>query len=64
MFKNLERKTKKFQLEKKVKNKFFFSCLSFVFVLYTLISPNLQIILKKKFTYPNRFQRVELVLKI
>ena len=36
-----------FELEKKVKNKFFSSYPSFVFALYTLISPNLHIILKK-----------------
>ena len=47
MFKNLEKKTKKFQLEKKVKNEKNSSCLNFDFVLYILISPNLQIILKK-----------------
>ena len=46
MFRNLK-KTKKIQLKKKVKNKFFSSCPSFVFALYTLTSPNLQIILKK-----------------
>ena len=39
---------KKIQLKKKVKNKFFSSCHSFIFELYTLISPNLLIILKKK----------------
>ena len=50
MFRNLMKKTKKFQLEKKVKNNFFSSCLNFDFALYILISPNLQIILKKKIT--------------
>ena len=47
MFRDLKKKTKKFQLNKKFKNKFFPNCSTFVFILYTLISPNLQIILEK-----------------
>ena len=47
MFRNLKKKTKKIQLKKIVKNFKNSSCPGFVFVLYTLISPNLQIILKK-----------------
>ena len=47
MFRNIKKKTKKNSIEKKVKNKRITSCHSFVFALYTLISPNLQIILKK-----------------
>ena len=46
MFRNL-RKKKNF---KKVKNKIFSSCLSFIFVLYTLIFPNLPFE-KKSFTW-------------
>ena len=38
-----------FELENKVKNKYFSNCLSFVFAPYTLISPNLHIILKKTY---------------
>ena len=49
MFRNLRKKIKKqFELEKKVKTKTFSSCPNFIFGLYNLISPNLQIILKKK----------------
>ena len=49
MFKNLRKKTKKkSQLEKKVKNNFFSSCSSYFFALFILISPDLQLILKKK----------------
>ena len=57
MFKNLKKKTKKIELEKKDKNIFFSSSLCFVFALYTLMSPNLQIILKKKIIYPSRSKR-------
>ena len=55
-----KRRQKLFNLEK---NQIFFfpTCPSFVFA---LISPNLQIILQKKITYPSRSQRVELVLRI
>ena len=42
-----KKKTKKILNWKKVKNKFFSSYPSFIFALYTFISPNLQIILKK-----------------
>ena len=64
MFRNLKKKTKKNQLEKKVKNKFFSSCPSFDFALASLISPTLQITLKKKTTYQRRSQRGALILKI
>ena len=47
MFRNIKKKTKKNSIEKKVKNKRITSCHSFVFALYTLISPNLQIMLYK-----------------
>ena len=50
---DLKKKTKKKFNWKKVKNNFFPSCPRFVFALYTLISPNLQMILKK-FTYLGR----------
>ena len=46
MFGNLKKKTKKISIGKKFN--FFSSYSSFVFALYTFISPNLQIILKKK----------------
>ena len=42
---------------------FFPSCHNFVFVLYTLISPTLQIILEK-IIYAHESQKVELVLKV
>ena len=42
-----EEDKKEIELEKKVKNKFFSNCPSFIFAPYTLISPNLHIILKK-----------------
>ena len=48
MFRILREKTKKTELEKKFKNKIFSTCPSFVFAPYTLISPNLHIILKSK----------------
>ena len=64
MFRNLQKKTKKyFKLEKKVKNNFFSSYPSFIFAPYTLISPNIHIILKKKIMYPDRSQRGALVIK-
>ena len=47
MFRNLRKKTKKFEVEIYVKNKFFSKCQNFFFALYILISPNLHIILKK-----------------
>ena len=47
MFRNLRKKTKKIELEKKVKNNFFSSCPNIVFALYT--SSNLYIILKKNY---------------
>ena len=59
-----EEDKKKFQVENKVKNKVFSSCPNFVFALYTLISPNLQIILKKKNTYLGRSQGGTPILKI
>ena len=59
MFGNLKKKTKKYQLEIKVKNKFFSSCLSFVFVFYTLLSPNLQIVLEKNSYTHIDIKRVE-----
>ena len=46
MFRNLRQKN--FELEKKVKNKFFLAALVSVLPIYTFISPNLHIILKKK----------------
>ena len=62
MFKNLKKKTKKIQLEKEVK--FFFPSYSnFVFAHYTLISPNLQTILKKRITYLGKSQRVLKIIK-
>ena len=48
MFTNVMKKTKKFELEKIQKYKKNSSWPSFIFALYTLISPNLQIILKRK----------------
>ena len=48
MFRNLRMKTKKIWIGKKVENNFFLSYPSFFFVLYTLISPNLQMILEKE----------------
>ena len=72
MFRSLK-KNNKISIGKKVKffffsfsfSFFFFSSyLNFVFALYTLISPNVQIILEKKFTYPSRSQRIEPILKI
>ena len=62
MFRILRKKTKKFELEKIVKNNFFSSYLNFVFTLYILISPNLHIILKN-ITYPSRSQRGAPTLK-
>ena len=50
MFRNLKKKTKKFLIGKKFKNNFFSGSLNFIFALYALISPNLQIILKKNYT--------------
>ena len=47
MFSNLKEKTKKNSIGKKVQNQFFSSCPNFVFAFYTLVSPNLQIFLKK-----------------
>ena len=65
MFRNLKKKkTKKISIEKKLKNQFFSSCPSFIFALYTLISLSVQIILKKNFTYPDRSQKVESILRI
>ena len=49
-----EEDKEKFELKKKIKNKFFSSYPSFVFALYTLISPNLHVILRKNITYPSR----------
>ena len=51
MFKNLKKKTKKISIGKKNQFLIFFfsSCPNFVCALYTLISPNLQIILKKNY---------------
>ena len=63
MIRNLKKKTKIFQLKQKVKNKFFSCNPKFIFALFTLISPNLQVILKK-FTYLDRPQRIEPILKI
>ena len=52
MFNNLRMKTKtNFELEKKVKNKFFSSCPSFIFASYTFISPNLRMIFFKLHTW-------------
>ena len=45
--KSKEEDKKKFELGKKVKNNYFSSCSSFAFVSYTLLSPNLHIILNK-----------------
>ena len=60
-----KRRQKNFELGKSVKNNFFCSCLSLIFAPYTLISPNLHIILKKdKITYLGRSQKGALVLKI
>ena len=56
MFRNLRKKRKKFELGKKVKNLKNSSCTSFIFTPYTLISPNLHMILKK-ITYLGRSQR-------
>ena len=62
MFRNPKKKTKKKSNWKK-KSKKNSSCPSFIFALYTFISPSLQIILKK-FTYLGRSQRVEPILRI
>ena len=64
MFRNVRKKPKKFESEKKVKNKKISSCSSFVFAPYNFISPNLQIIFLKKNTYPGRSQRGGPILKI
>ena len=48
MFRNIKRKTKKNLNWKKSQIFFFSSCSSFIFAYYSLISPNLYIILKKK----------------
>ena len=49
MFTNLHRKAKKISIGKQSKKSSSFSnCPSIVFALYTLISPNLQTVLKKK----------------
>ena len=56
------KKTKKISIENFIII-IFSSCPSFVFVLYTLVSPNLQIILKF-FTDRGKFQRGGLVLQI
>ena len=64
MFRNLKKKTtKNFDWKKKSFNFIFSSCPSFAFALYTLISPNLQIILKK-ITYPDRSKGSGPLLKI
>ena len=55
---------KKIQLEKKVKNNFFSSCLSSSFVLYTLIISKSTNNFEKKFTYQGRYQRVDPILTI
>ena len=65
MFRNMKKKTKKNSIGKK--GQIFFknsSYPSFVFAFYTLVSPSLQIILKKKITYPSRSQRGAPFLKI
>ena len=64
MYRNLRRRPKKIELEKKVKNKIISSSPSFVSSLYSLISPNLQIGLEKKITDLGRSQRGAPVLKI
>ena len=46
MFRNLKRKRKKFQLEKRVKNEICSTFRNFVFALYILITLKLQIVLK------------------
>ena len=62
MFRNLIKKYKNLQLEK-VRNRNLLNCLSFVLILYILVSPNLQISLKNKITCPSKSQEVEFVLK-
>ena len=63
MFRNIKKKTKKDFNWKKKSNIIFLNCSSFVFALYTLISPNLKIMLNF-FLYQGRSQRVEPILKI
>ena len=62
MFGNLRKKAKK-KFNWKKNQSLFFGCPSFVFALYILISPNLQILLEK-ITYQGRSQRGAIFLKI
>ena len=64
MFRILKKKTKTIQLEKKFKKEMYFHYRNFFFfLLHHYISKSTNNF-EKKFTYLDRFQRVELVYKI
>ena len=64
MFRNQKKKTKYFNWKKKVKFCFFLAPSILILPITPLKAPNLQIIFCIKFTYPNKFQRVEPILKV